>query len=240
MPRSGGRLADELRPVHFELNYVLHPEGSVLVDSGLTRVLCNVTVEPGVPRWREASGAGWLTAEYAMLPRSTHTRSARDEVVVSARAQEIRRLIGRALRTAVDLERLGQRTLTVDCDVIQADGGTRTAAITGGWLAVALALRRLAMAGELPDGVLRTGVAAVSAGLVDGVAMLDLDYAEDSRAAVDFNVVMTAGGRFVEIQGTAEGRPFERAQLSELLGLAESGIRQLLAAQQQALRAANL
>lgn len=236
--RKDGRVADELRPVQLTLDYVRYAEGSVLISMGGTRVLCNVSVEDRLPRWLlEQSGGkqGWLTAEYALLPRSTHTRTPRETLGLRGRTQEIRRFIGRSLRAAVNLELLGERQLTVDCDVLQADGGTRTAAVTGGYVAVALALRRLIAQGAVPPEVLRTPVAAVSVGVVDGLLLLDLDYEEDSRAAVDGNVVMTAAGELVEAQFTAEGQPFDRAALDMLLDLAGKGIRELLAVQQKAL-----
>ncbi len=235
MSRIDGRADDELRPVRFVTGFITYPEGSVLIEVGGTRVLCNVSVEEKVPAWREASGGGWLTAEYAMLPRATHTRIPRSAGAEGARSQEIRRLIGRALRAAVDLARLGPYTLTVDCDVLQADGGTRTAAVTGGYVAVALALSQMIQAGDLPLDVLRTPIAAVSVGWVDGRPLLDLCYAEDAAADADLNVVMTGDGRFVEVQGTAEGSPFDRDALDQLLDLASAGIKQLLQRQQEAL-----
>ena len=203
--------------------------------TGGTRVLCNASIEDKVPPWLAGKGQGWLTGEYSLLPRSTHTRTPR-ESTPSGRTQEIRRLIGRSLRVCVDLTRLGERTLTLDCDVLQADGGTRTAAVTGGYVATVLALRKLIDVGLVPPDVLVTSVAAVSVGIVDGEPRLDLCYAEDSKAEVDCNVVMTAEGRFVEVQGTAEHKPFDRASLDQLLALAERGIRELMAAQQAVLR----
>jgi ribonuclease PH len=240
MARGDGRADDELRPVRFVTDFIAYPEGSVLVETGGTRVLCNVSVEDKTPAWREASGGGWLTAEYAMLPRATHTRTPRSAGAEGARSQEIRRLIGRALRPAVNLERLGARTLTIDCDVLQADGGTRTAAVTGSYVAVALALSRLIKAGTLAPDVLAMPVAAVSVGLVGGRPLLDLCYAEDAAAEADLNVVMTGDGRFVEVQGTAEKTPFDRSTLGRLLDLAEAGIRQLLRHQQAALAGAGV
>jgi ribonuclease PH len=198
MLRVDGRADDELRPVRFVTDFIAYPEGSVLVETGGTRVLCNVSVEDKTPAWREASGGGWLTAEYAMLPRATHTRTPRSAGAEGARSQEIRRLIGRALRPAVNLERLGARTLTIDCDVLQADGGTRTAAVTGSYVAVALALSRLIKTGTLAPDVLAMPVAAVSVGLVKGRPLLDLCYAEDAAAEADLNVVMAGDGRFVK------------------------------------------
>jgi len=232
--RPDGRQPDQLRPVTFTPGYTDYAEGSVLVTMGGTRVLCNASVEDKVPKWLVGKGQGWLTGEYSLLPRSTHTRTPR-EATPSGRTQEIRRLIGRSLRVCVDLTRLGERTLTLDCDVLQADGGTRTAAVTGGYVATALALRKLITAGLVPPEVLVTSVAAVSVGIVGGAPMLDLCYAEDSQADVDCNVVMTAQGKFVEVQSTAERDPFDRASLDTLLALAERGIRELMAAQQQTL-----
>ncbi|MBL7063811.1 MAG: ribonuclease PH [Anaerolineae bacterium] len=233
--RPGGRRPGELRPVSFSLNYVEYAEGSVLIEVGRTRVLCNVSVEDGVPRWMENQGAGWLTAEYALLPRSTHSRTPREVRSLGGRTQEIRRLIGRSLRAAVDLDLLGGRTLIVDCDVLQADGGTRTTAITGGYVAVALALRRLAEQGLVPPGALKPPVAAVSVGVVNGQVRLDLCYTEDHDAEVDLNVVMTVDGRLVEVQGTAEGAPFSRETLNRLLDLAAEGIARLIERQHEAL-----
>jgi ribonuclease PH len=238
--RPDGRQPNQLRPVTFTPGYTDYAEGSVLVTMGApghtggTRVLCNASVEDTVPKWLMGKGQGWLTGEYSLLPRSTHTRTPR-EATPSGRTQEIRRLIGRSLRVCVDLTRLGERTLTLDCDVLQADGGTRTAAVTGGYVATALALRKLITAGLVPPEVLVTCVAAVSVGIVGGVPMLDLCYAEDSQADVDCNVVMTAQGKFVEVQSTAERDPFDRASLDTLLALAERGIRELMAVQQQTL-----
>ena len=237
--RVDGRANDDLRPVTITPDYIAYPEGSVLIEMGSTKVLCNVTVEDTLPSWLRNQGwdneQGWLTAEYALLPRSTHTRTPRETRGLRGRTQEIRRFIGRSLRAAVDLQKLGPRTIIVDCDVLQADGGTRTAAVTGGYVAVALALQRLAERGVVPADVLRVLVAAVSVGVVDGEPMLDLCYAEDAIADVDVNVVMTADGEYVEVQGTAEGRPFDRAALEKLLNLAEKGIGELLAIQKRAL-----
>jgi ribonuclease PH len=233
--RIDGRADDALRPIRLIPGWAKHPEGSVLVQWGETWVLCNASLQEGVPEWRAGRGVGWVTAEYGMLPRATHTRSERASLATSARTQEIRRLIGRSLRAAVDLDKLGERTLILDCDVLQADGGTRTASITGGYVAVALALKKLMAAGLVPPETLRPPVAAVSVGVVGGTPLLDLCYAEDSKAEVDCNVVMTADGRFIEIQGTAEGEPFSRATLDALLALAEKGIRELMALQRAAL-----
>jgi ribonuclease PH len=230
--RIDGRALDALRPVKMTPGYVVHPEGSVLIEMGETRVLCNATLTEQVPAWLAGTGRGWVTAEYALLPRSTHTRTPRETKGLGGRTQEIRRLIGRSLRAAVDLEALGERQVILDCDVLQADGGTRTAAITGGYVALALALRELIQAGVLSSHVLSTAVAAVSVGLIDGEPMLDLCYAEDHRADADFNIVMTAGGQFVEVQGTAEGATFDRATMDRLLDLAVEGIAQLLRIQQ--------
>jgi ribonuclease PH len=233
--RPDGRLFDELRPVKFALDYVDYPEGSVLIELGSTRVLCNASVEELVPAWMAGKGGGWLTAEYALLPRSTHTRTPRETQGLRGRTQEIRRLVGRSLRAAVDLDLLGERTLVVDCDVLQADGGTRAAAVTGGYVAVALALRRLAERGLVPGGTLKPPVAAISVGVVKGQVRLDLCYAEDRDAEVDLNVVMTAGGELVEVQGTAEGAPFTRNTLDHMLDLATQGIACLVRSQREAL-----
>jgi len=231
MTRIDNRTNNQLRLVKFTPNFTRYAEGSVLIETGHTRVLCNASVDEGVPRWREESGGGWLTAEYAMLPRATHRRISRDRGSGSARSQEIRRLIGRSLRAAVDVDQLGPRTVTVDCDVLQADGGTRTASITGAYVAVALALQPLIEAGLLSPAVLLTPVAAVSVGVVSDELMLDLCYEEDSAAEVDLNVVMTGSDKFVEIQGTAEGQPFDQNTLLGLIELARAGIEQLLADQ---------
>lgn len=236
MNRPDRRRPDELRPVRFILDYVDYPEGSVLVEWGRTRLLCNVSLQEGVPRWLAGSGQGWLTAEYALLPRSTHTRTPRENGITGGRIQEIRRFIGRSLRAGVDLSRLGERTLILDCDVLQADGGTRTAAVTGGYVALALAAQRLVEREIVPPDFIRTPVAAVSVGIVQGQILLDLCYEEDSQAEVDLNVVMTGDGRFVEVQGTAEKRPFSPDVLVEMLDLARKGIADLIAAQEEALR----
>jgi ribonuclease PH len=233
--RVDGRKNDELRPVTITPGYVQYPEGSVLIEMGATRVICNVTVEERVSSWLFGQGQGWVTAEYALLPRSTHVRTPRETQGLRGRTQEIRRFIGRSLRAAVNLDKLGQRTLIVDCDVIQADGGTRTASVTGGYVALAMALDKLIRSGLLPPDVLRTAVAAVSVGVVNGQTVLDLCYEEDSVAEVDFNVVMTARGEYVEVQGTAEGRPFARQVINELLDLAEKGTRELFELQSKAL-----
>jgi ribonuclease PH len=235
MPRIDNRANNQLRPVKFTPHYTAYAEGSVLVETGNTRVLCNATIEDKVPTWREESGGGWLTAEYAMLPRSTHRRISRRRGSEDARAQEIRRLIGRALRASVDVDKLGSRTITVDCDVIQADGGTRTASITGGYMAIAMALQKLIEAYQVPVSVLTSPVAAVSVGVANNELLLDLCYEEDAVAEVDLNVVMTGAGKFVEIQGTAERTPFEQETLLALLALARLGIEQLLIQQAQLL-----
>jgi ribonuclease PH len=241
MARTDGRAPDELRPTRIIPAYLDHAEGSVLIEAGKTRVLCAVSIEASQPPHLVNTERGWITAEYAMLPRSTHTRTPRESTRgrVGGRTHEIQRLIGRALRMCVDLGQLGPRTLFVDCDVIQADGGTRTAAITGSYVAVSLALRRLVLAGTLRATPLRTAVAATSVGVVRGEPVLDLSYAEDSRADVDFNVVMTERGEFVELQGTAEGNPFDRAAMVGLLDLAETGIRRLFEIQRAALATAD-
>jgi len=235
--RPSGRAPDALRAVRFTRGYTRHAEGSVLVEFGDTRVLCTASVEDRVPGFLKDQGRGWITAEYGMLPRSTHTRSDREAARgrQSGRTQEIQRLIGRALRAAFDLGALGERTIKVDCDVLQADGGTRTASITGAFVAVHDALGRLKAQGLIERLPVRDFVAAVSVGLYQGVAVLDLDYAEDSACDCDMNVVMTAGGRFIELQGTAEGEPFSRAQVDELMLLAEKGVRDLVVAQRAAL-----
>lgn len=235
--RPSGRAADALRPVRITRRYTKHAEGAVLIECGDTRVICTASVLDKVPPHVEGTGAGWLTAEYGMLPRATHTRSEREAARgrQSGRTLEIQRLIGRALRAAVDLNQLGERTLHVDCDVIQADGGTRTASITGAFVAVHDAIERLVSEGKLQASVVRDHVAAVSVGIYHGVPILDLDYAEDVACDTDMNVVMNGSGGIIEVQGTAEGAPFSRAQLSRLLDLAEQGIRELIAAQKAAI-----
>lgn len=235
MPRGDGRAPDQLRPVRVQVDYLRHAEGSVLIEFGDTRVLCVVTIEERVPPFLVGRGQGWVTAEYAMLPRAGSSRSTRESVAgkIGGRTHEIQRLIGRSLRACLDLRALGERTVLLDCDVIQSDGGTRTAAITGAWIALARACAGLRTRGVVAANPLQCAVAAISVGIVDGVALLDLNYAEDSHAEVDANVVMTDAHEFVEVQGTAEGKPYTRAQLDTLLGLAEGGITQLLALQQQ-------
>ncbi len=234
--RPSGRAPGELRALEFVRGYTAHAEGSVLVGFGATRVLCTASVEDGVPSFLRGTGQGWVTAEYGMLPRSTHTRTAREAArgKQSGRTQEIQRLIGRALRAVVDLKGLGERTVTVDCDVLQADGGTRTAAITGGFVALADAVDTLIKKRVLGASPLHGQVAAVSVGIYRGVPILDLDYAEDSNAETDMNVVMNSGGAFVEVQGTAEGHAFRRHELDQLLDLAAQGIARLHDAQQSA------
>ena len=231
--RPSGRAADELRPVSFTRGFTRHAEGSVLVGFGDTRVLCTASVEDGVPSFLRGSGQGWITAEYGMLPRATHSRSAREAVrgKQSGRTQEIQRLIGRALRAVVDMKALGERTVTIDCDVLQADGGTRTAAITGGFVALADAVDTLLERRVLRANPLHGQVAAISVGIYRGAPVLDLDYAEDSNAETDMNVVMNSGGAFIEVQGTAEGHAFRRHELDQLLDLAAAGITRLHAAQ---------
>ncbi len=234
--REDGRRSDRLRPVKLQIGYTRWAEGSVLMTQGDTVVLCNATIDEQLPPWmlRNHEEGGWVTAEYAMLPRSTLVRTPR-ETTPQPRTQEIRRLIGRSLRAAVDLKLLGRRQIIVDCDVLQADGGTRTAAITGGYVALALALRKLVAGGYAPPEVFLAPVAAISVGVVDGEPLLDLCYEEDLRAEVDLNVVMNRDGRYVELQGTAEHKPFDRAMLNRLLDLAAGGIGELLRLQEQAL-----
>ena len=237
--RPSGRAPNQLREIRFTRRFTRHAEGSVLVEFGDTKVLCTATIENGVPHFLRNSGTGWITAEYGMLPRSTHTRSAREAArgKQSGRTQEIQRLIGRSLRAIVNMKALGERTVTLDCDVLQADGGTRTAAITGSYVALADAAAMLVKRGDLARNPLHGQVAAVSVGIVGGVPVLDLDYAEDSQAETDMNVVMNGGGAFVEVQGTAEGHAFRRHELDALLELAAGGITDLIARQQQALDA---
>jgi len=235
--RPDGRATDQLRPLNLTPGFVRTAEGSVLISVEHTRVLCNATIENGVPGWLRNSGRGWVTAEYAMLPRSTVTRTARESErgKIGGRTHEIQRLIGRSLRSVVDMQVLGERTVILDCDVIQADGGTRTAAITGGCVALALALEALVKAGSLAKSPLRQLVAATSVGIVEGAALLDLCYEEDSQAEVDMNVVMTADGGLVETQATAERGSYTRPQLNHLLDLAETGLVEIFAAQRQVL-----
>jgi ribonuclease PH len=235
--RSGGRASDALRPVQLTRHFTRHAEGSVLVAFGHTQVLCTASVEEKVPQHRRNTGLGWVTAEYGMLPRSTHTRSDREAArgKQSGRTQEIQRLIGRSLRSVFDFKILGERTIQIDCDVLQADGGTRTAAITGAFVAAQDAVSWLLAQGKISASPIRDFVAAVSVGIVHGVPLLDLDYAEDSACETDMNVVMTGAGRFIEIQGTAEGTAFSRQELNQLLDLAGTGIHELMAKQRLAL-----
>lgn len=237
MSRRDGREPDDLRPLDFARDFTEMASGSVLVSMGRTRVLCTASVDDRVPPWMRGKGTGWVTAEYSMLPGATPERSNREvnKGKPSGRTQEIQRLIGRSLRSVTDMKLMGERQILVDCDVIQADGGTRTASISGAYVALHDACTRLVAAGRLPVHPLTTGCAAVSVGMVDAVALLDLDYSEDVRAEVDMNVVMTGTGRFVEVQGTAEGLPFSRAELDDLLGLAEHGIASILDAQTEVL-----
>lgn len=237
MTRIDGRSRTQLRPVRLTVDYLDYAEGSVLIETGNTRVLCAASVEEKVPPFLEGKGQGWVTAEYNMLPRATHTRSPRErDGRVSGRTQEIQRLIGRSLRAVVDMNALGPRTITIDCDVLQADGGTRTASITGAYVALHRACSLLMQRGVLAAHPVRTAVAAVSVGVVDGEILLDLCYAEDSHADVDCNIVMTAEHEFVEVQGTGEGNVFSRATMDALITLAEQGITELLAIQQKYLR----
>ncbi|HEU4529799.1 MAG TPA: ribonuclease PH [Steroidobacteraceae bacterium] len=235
--RAGGRAADQLRPVRFTRQFTRHAEGSVLVEFGDTRVLCTASVEETVPPFLRGKGQGWITAEYGMLPRATHSRTAREasKGKQTGRTQEIQRLIGRSLRAVADLRALGDRTVTIDCDVLQADGGTRTASITGGYVALVDAIATLQQRRQLAGNPIHGQVAAVSVGICGGVPVLDLDYAEDSQAETDMNVVMNNGGAFIELQGTAEGHAFRRHELDEMLNLAARGIGELLALQAQAL-----
>ena len=237
MTRASGRAPDEMRPVTFTRRFAKHAEGAVLIEVGDTQVLCTASVEDTVPAFLRGKEQGWVTAEYGMLPRSTHTRSAREAArgKQSGRTQEIQRLIGRSLRAVIDLKARGPRTITIDCDVLQADGGTRTASITGGYVALAQACGRLVAHHTLPSSPLHGQVAAVSVGIVSGEPVLDLDYREDSQAETDMNVVMRSGGAFVELQGTAEGHPFRRHELDAMLALAASGIERLFALQTRAL-----
>ncbi len=235
--RNGGRATDQMRAVRLTRGYTVHAEGSVLVEFGATKVLCTASVEEKVPPHKRGSGEGWVTAEYGMLPRATHTRSDREAArgKQSGRTQEIQRLIGRSLRAVFDLKKLGERTIQLDCDVLQADGGTRTASITGAYVAAHDAVSRLIAEGKLTESPLLASVAAISVGILDGTPLLDLEYTEDSACDTDMNVVMTGVGHFVEVQGTAEGKAFSRAEMNALLALAEKGIGELMLAQQQSL-----
>ncbi len=230
--RSNSRSHESLRNVTISVDVNKHAEGSAIVEFGDTKVLCTATVEKGVPRWKRGDNSGWLTAEYAMLPRSTNTRSKRGQ---NGRATEIQRLIGRSLRTSIDLAKVGEETITLDCDVLQADGGTRTASITGAWVALSMAVERLQAGSEFTINPITAQVAAISCGMVDGELMLDLDYREDSNADVDFNVVMLSTGKLVEIQGTAEQTAFSKSELTKMLNLAEKGIATLFEEQRKAL-----
>ena len=235
--RPSGRAPDEMRAVTFDLAFTMHAEGSVLASFGNTQVLCTASVEPRVPPFLKGKQEGWVTAEYGMLPRATHTRSAREAArgKQTGRTQEIQRLIGRSLRAVVNRSALGERTITIDADVLQADGGTRTAAISGGYVALALAIRSLMERKKLSENPLHGQVAAVSVGITNGLPLLDLDYAEDSTAETDMNVVMNEGGSFIEVQGTAEGHAFRRGELDQLLDLAVAGTQQIIEAQDAAL-----
>ncbi|HEY9657348.1 MAG TPA: ribonuclease PH [Allocoleopsis sp.] len=232
--RPDGRQADQLRPVRFDRNFTQFASGSVLAHCGNTRVLCTVSVQPGVPRFLEGSGQGWLTAEYRMLPSATLQRQSREFMKLSGRTQEIQRLIGRSLRAALDMKALGERTLTVDADVLQADAGTRTTAITGGFVALSDAIQKLLQSGELEVSPIRHQIAAVSVGLLDNEPVLDLNYPEDVAASIDFNVVLNDQLELIELQGTAEEGSFTRTQLNQMLDLAEKGIQELLILQRQA------
>jgi ribonuclease PH len=238
LPRHDGRAPDQVRPVRIQLGTNVHAEGSCTVEFGRTRVNVTATVEDRVPAHRRGTGQGWITAEYSMLPRATHDRGPREATQgrIGGRTHEIQRLIGRSLRAAVDMGRIGERTITLDCDVLQADGGTRTASITGAFVAMAEAIGRMRKAGMLASDPIRQHVAAVSCGIVDGVAVLDLDYAEDFAAETDLNCVMGEDGRLIELQATAEGQPFSRAELEQMLALAGKGITELIAAQKEALK----
>ena len=235
--RSGGRALDQLRPIRITRHYTMHAEGAVLIEFGNTRVLCTASVEEKVPPHKRGSGEGWVTAEYGMLPRATHTRSSREAAKgkQTGRTQEIQRLIGRSMRAVFDLKKLGERTIHLDCDVLQADGGTRTAAITGAFVAAQDAVNTLLASGKLTESPVTGQVAAVSVGIVQGSPLLDLEYTEDSTCDTDMNVVMTGVGHFIEIQGTAEGAAFSRAEMDSLLSLAEKGITELIAQQLQSL-----
>ena len=233
--RPDGRAADELRPVSITRGFITHPEGSVLIEMGETRVLCAASVEERVPPWLNGKQQGWVTAEYSMLPRATHTRTRRETSGPKGRTMEIQRLIGRSLRAVVDLKALGERTIWIDCDVLQADGGTRTASITGAYIALADAVTHLIAKGKITKSPIHNSVAAISVGRVDGENRLDLAYTEDSTAEVDMNVITTGNGRFIEVQGTAEGEPYTRDQLDGLVDIACAGIRTLTQLQTDAL-----
>jgi len=237
--RPSQRQPDQLRAVRITRNFTRHAEGSVLIEMGDTRVLCTASVEESLPPFLRGKGQGWVTAEYGMLPRATHTRSSREAAKgkQTGRTQEIQRLIGRSLRAVTDLKALGERQITLDCDVLQADGGTRCASITGAWIALYEACEKLVQAGKLPANPVKDHVAAISVGIYEGSAVLDLDYPEDANCDTDMNVIMTGSGGIVEVQGTAEGEPFTREQMNVLMDLAQMGIRQLVAEQQSALAA---
>ncbi|AIN65070.1 ribonuclease PH [Providencia stuartii] len=236
--RPESRMADQMRPIKISRNYTKHAEGSVLIEFGDTKVLCNATVEEGVPRFLKGQGQGWVTAEYGMLPRATNSRNQREAAKgkQTGRTMEIQRLIARSLRAAVDLKKLGEYTITLDCDVIQADGGTRTAAISGACVALVDALNKMVEQGKLAQSPLKSMVAAVSVGIVDGEALCDLEYVEDSAAETDMNVVMMDDGRMIEVQGTAEGEPFSHDELLSLLALAKTGLGSIFEAQREALK----
>lgn len=233
MERIDGRLPDELRKIKVTKDYTKHAEGSCLIEFGDTRVICTASVEENVPPFLRNKGTGWVTAEYGMLPRSCATRMRRDKAAGSGRTQEIQRLIGRSLRGVIDLDKLGERTVKIDCDVIQADGGTRTAAITGGFIALVLALKKIRKQGLINTIPLFDYVAAISVGIYKKTPLLDLNYVEDSNADMDMNVVMVGGGKFIEVQGTAEGKPFSKTEMDKLLDLAKKGIKELVAIQEK-------
>ncbi len=235
--RPSGRNPDQMRPVTFEQNFTKHAEGSVLVSFGDTKVICTATVDNRIPRWMQKGQGGWITAEYGMLPRSTNTRMGREAArgKQSGRTMEIQRLIGRSLRAAVDLEKLGERTITLDCDVIQADGGTRTASISGAFVALSTAIQKLLADGQLEENPITHAVASISVGIYRGTPVLDLDYAEDSTAETDMNIVMNDAAGFIEIQGTAEGTPFSNAEMDQMLDLARKGISEIISIQKQTL-----
>ncbi len=235
--RPSGRANDEMRPVSFITDFTKHAEGSVLVSFGDTRVICTATVEERIPRWMDRGQGGWVTAEYGMLPRSTNSRMGREAArgKQGGRTMEIQRLIGRSLRAALDLKKLGEHSITLDCDVIQADGGTRTASISGGFVAMAMAVDGLVKSGRLPENPILHHVASVSVGIFDGTPVLDLDYAEDSSAETDMNVVMNDAGGFIEVQGTAEGALFDRVEMNQMLDLAALGIQEIISEQHKAL-----
>jgi ribonuclease PH len=241
LERTDGRAFDELRPVRITPGYLPYAEGSVLIEMGLTRVVCSASVDERVPQFLRNTGQGWITAEYSMLPRATQQRTPREvrRGAPSGRTHEIQRLIGRSLRVAADMRHLGERTITLDCDVIQADGGTRTAAITGAYVAFALAVNALLRTRKIQRNIITNEVAAISVGIVGNTPLLDLKYDEDSRAEVDMNVVCTGDGRFIELQGTAEREPFTREQMESLMGLASNGIKSLIALQREAIASAS-